>query len=117
MEQGLLPDTISTDITKYTARNPAFGLPLMATHLLSFGVPLEEVVARITINPARVMRRPNLGRLEPGGIGDATVLRLEEGKFALQDVDERVRWTDRRLIAVGVVRAGAYMPLTPVDGS
>ncbi len=117
VEQGLLPDTISTDITRYTARNPAFGLPLMATHLLSFGVPLEQVVTRITVNPARAMRRPDLGRLEPGGIGDATILRLEEGKFALQDVDERVRWTDQRLVAVGVVRAGLYMPLAPVDGS
>ena len=117
VQQGFLPDCVSTDITRFTARNPAFGLPLMATHLLSFGVPLEDVVARITVNPARAMRRPELGRLAVGGTGDATVLRLEKGMFALQDVDGRVRRTDQRLAAVGVVRAGTYTPLAPVDGS
>ncbi|HEV2072138.1 MAG TPA: amidohydrolase family protein [Thermomicrobiales bacterium] len=108
VEQGLLPDTVSTDITRATARNRDFGLPLLATHLLSFGVPLEEVIARITLNAANAIRRGELGRLQVGGVADATLLQLEEGKFALQDVDGRIRWTDQRLVAVGTVRAGAY---------
>lgn len=117
VEQGLLPDTVSTDITRYTAQDPSFGLPLMATHLLSFGVPLEQVISRITVNPARAMHCPDLGRLEAGGIGDATVLRLEHGRFALTDVDGRTRWTDQHLTAVGTVRAGVYTPLAANQAS
>ena len=111
VEQGFLPDSLATDITAFTGADPAYGLPLLMTHLLSFGVPLEDVVARVTRNPARAIRREDLGRLEPGGVGDATVLRLEEGDFTLYDVDGRARHVDRNVAAVGVVRAGDYTPV------
>jgi dihydroorotase len=111
VDQGFIPDSLATDITVGTAADPEFGMPLMATHLLSFGVPLEDVLPRVTINPAKAARRDDLGRLQVGGIGDATVLRLVEGDFTLQDVDGRVRKTDRRLTAVGVVRAGEYQAI------
>jgi len=109
VEQGFIPDSLATDITIATGADPAFGLPLMMTHLLSFGVPVEDVIARVTVNPARALRRDDLGRLDEGGIGDATVLRLEEGRFTIQDVDGRTRETDRRLICAGTVRAGEYV--------
>jgi len=41
-----------------------------------------------------------------GGVGDATLLRIERGTFRLSDADGRIRTTDERLVAVGVVRAG-----------
>jgi dihydroorotase len=57
------------------------------------------------------MGRPELGRLQPGGIGDATLLRVEAGRFTLTDVDGRTRETDRRIVAVGVVKDGVYTRL------
>jgi dihydroorotase len=110
VEQGFLPDSLATDVTVATGADPAFGLPLMMTHLLSFGVPIEELVPRVSINPARALRRDDLGRLQVGGIGDATVLRVESGDFTIQDVDGRTRVTQRRVVAVGVVRAGQWVP-------
>lgn len=112
-EQGFLPDSLATDVTRTTAADPAFGLPLMMTHLLSFGIGIDDVIAMATANPARALRREDLGHLQPGGIGDATVLRLVEGAFTLHDVDGRSRNAERRLVAVGVVRAGAY---SSIDG-
>ncbi|MHB1161064.1 MAG: amidohydrolase family protein [Chloroflexota bacterium] len=111
VEQGLLPDSLSSDITRFAAVDPEFSQVMMGTQLLAFGVPLEEVVARMTLLPARVIRRDDLGRLQVGGIGDATLLRLEEGDFAIQDVDGRVRQTTLRLTAAGVVRGGSYAPI------
>ncbi|MGI8483891.1 MAG: amidohydrolase/deacetylase family metallohydrolase, partial [Thermomicrobiales bacterium] len=70
---------------------------------------------RMTINPARALNHPELGRLEVGGVGDATVLRIEEGRFPLNDVDGRIRWTNRRLIAQGSVRAGVYTHASSSD--
>lgn len=109
VEQGLLPDSLSTDMTAFGAQDPYFGLPMLATSLLALGVPLEEVVSEMTVGPARALRHPELGRLEPGGVGDATVLRMEGGRFAFQDSDGREMTADRRLVAVGVVRAGDYV--------
>jgi dihydroorotase len=82
----------------------------MMTHLMSFGVPLDDLIPRVTVNPARAVRRNDLGRLAVGGIADATVLRVVEGSYTITDVDERTRVADRRVTAVGVVRAGTWVP-------
>lgn len=110
VEQGFLPDSLATDITMTTGANPDFGLPLMMTKLLSYGVPVEKLVPMVTLNPARALRRDDLGRLDVGGIGDATVLRLVEGPYTFPDVDGRTRETDRRVVSVGVVRGGDWVP-------
>jgi dihydroorotase len=113
VEAGLLPDTISTDLTRPSSAN-LYNSPMMiATQFMSFGVPFEECLKQMTVNPAKVMRRPQLGKLEVGGIGDATLLKFEEGDFTLSDVDGRTRKTSKRLVAVGVVRAGSFMGITP----
>ena len=87
---------------------------MMATQFLALGVPLEDVLARMTVRPAAALRRNELGRLEAGSIGDATVLRLERGSFTIQDVDGREMAIEERLVAVGVVRAGSYVAATPM---
>jgi len=110
VEQGFLPDSLATDITLITGANPDFGLPLMMTKLMSYGVPIETLVPMVTLNPARAIRRDELGRLAVGGIGDATILRVVDGPYTFPDVDGRSRETDRRVIAVGVVRGGTWVP-------
>jgi dihydroorotase len=64
------------------------------------------------VRPADAIRRPNLGRLQVDGIGDATVLRLEDGAFTVVDADGRSRVSDRRVVAEGCVRAGRYARVT-----
>jgi dihydroorotase len=68
----------------------------------------------MTMGPAKNLNRPDLGRLHEGGVGDATVLRVEQGDFVVTDVDGRTRPTSQRIKAVGVVRAGVFTPL-PTD--
>ena len=113
IEAGLLPDTISTDLTFPSIPFPAVNVFSIATALMSFGVPFEECLKELTVNPAKAMRRPELGKLEEGGIGDATLLKVEEGDFTVSDVDGRTRKTNKRVVAVGVVRAGSYMKVAP----
>jgi len=113
IEAGLLPDTISTDLTFLSIPFPAVNVFSIATALMSFEVPFEECLKELTVNPAKAMRRPDLGKLEEGGIGDASLLKIEEGDFTVSDVDGRTRKTDKRVVAVGVVRAGFYMKIAP----
>jgi dihydroorotase len=114
IEAGLLPDTISTDLISLSIPVPEANVFSIATALMSFGVPFEECVKELTVYPARAMRRPELGKLEEGGIADATLLKIEEGDFTVSDVDGRTRKTNRRVVAVGVVRAGSYMKIGPL---
>jgi dihydroorotase len=113
IETGLLPDTISADLTSPSIPFPAVNVFSIATALMSFGVPFEECLKELTVNPAKAIRRPELGKLEEGGIGDATLLKIEEGDFTVSDVDGRTRKTNKRVVAVGVVRAGSYMKIAP----
>ena len=113
VEQGLLPDTFSTDLAVHTAADPDFTLMAVATHFMSFGVSFEDCLVRMTVNPARILRHPEFGILAVGGVGDATLLRIERGTFQLSDADGRTRTTDQRVVAVGVVRAGEYVGITP----
>ena len=80
---------------------------------MSFGLSVEDCLVRMTMNPAPVLRRPELGARAVRGVGDTTLLRIERGTFRLSDADGRTRTTDRRLVAVGVVWAAEYVGLTP----
>lgn len=111
VEQDFPPDIVATDITTKTAANPEFGMPMMGSQLLVFGIPLENVIAAMTVHPARAIRREDLGRLQVGGVGDASILRLEKGSFTIRDVDGRTQVTGERLVCLGVVRAGVYSPV------
>jgi dihydroorotase len=113
IEAGLLPDTISTDLISLSIPFPEVDVFSIATALMSFGVPFEECLKELTVNPARAMRRPELGKLEEGGIGDATLLKIEDGDFTVSDVDGRTRKTNKRVMAVGVVLAGSYRKIEP----
>jgi dihydroorotase len=113
-EQGFLPDTISTDLHSGSVGEKAVDMPTTMSKFLSFGAPLEEVVARSTVRPAEIInaslpaaaREPLLGTLQVGAPGDATVLDLLDGEFAFMDA-ARTRWTSRqRLVAVNTILAG-----------
>jgi dihydroorotase len=56
LEQGLEPTTISTDITVTNYQGPVlFSLPVVMSKFLALGLRLEQVIAKTTRNPARVL--------------------------------------------------------------
>ncbi len=50
------------------------------------GLPLDEVIALSTWNPAREIRQEGLGHLSVGAAADIAVLRLERGRFGFVDM-------------------------------
>jgi dihydroorotase len=101
LDQGFLPDTISTDLTLTTAtRGPVWDLPTTMTKLLHFGMSLEEVVRRATAAPARIMGyEGTVGTLRPGANADISVFELRDGNFELRDSDNDTIVAKRRLLA------------------
>jgi dihydroorotase len=76
----------------------------------AMGVPLDDVVAMTTVNPAATVGRAHeLGTLEVGRVADVSVLRIEEGDdIELSDGYELIP-AERRLAPVGCVRAGEWI--------
>jgi dihydroorotase len=120
MEQGINPDTISTDIHLPPAGRTVYLMNDLVSKFHALGMTLEDAVAASCIGPARVLGlQETLGSLAPGMAGDAAVFDLREGRFVWHDmaghnVDGKVRldtfltvrggsivWREGRLTAMG----------------
>ncbi len=107
MADGLLPDTISSDLHSRSGLGPVVDLPTTMTKFLTLGMSLEQVVAGCTINPARAIGwQDRLGCLEPGREADLAVLELVDGPARLQDSIGGELIADRRIAARWTIRRG-----------
>jgi dihydroorotase len=75
---------------------------------LCMGMPLPDVVKASTVNAAMALRRPELGSLKPGSVGDATLISVKEGKFDYVDVVGEQLTGDRKIVSEGVVIGGRW---------
>jgi dihydroorotase len=105
---GFLPDVISSDVHALSIKGPAFDQLVTMSKFLCLGMDLTEVIQASTLAPAAALGRADLGRLEIGAVGDATVLELAEGDFDYRDVLGEVRSGRWRLKARGLVVAGRW---------
>ncbi|MFO7855434.1 MAG: amidohydrolase/deacetylase family metallohydrolase [Paracoccaceae bacterium] len=110
LANGFLPDTISSDVHQLCIDGPAFDMVTTMSKFLCLGVPLDEVIRRSTVNAGFALQRPEFGTLKPGAVGDATLLRVEEGRFDYVDVVGETMTGDRRIVSEGVVIGGERWP-------
>ena len=108
LANGFEPDTISSDVHTLCIDGPAFDQVTTLSKFLCLGMPLDRVIASSTVNAAMALKRPELGTLKPGSIGDATVLKLADGRFDYVDVTGEHLEGDKRLTSEGVVLAGRW---------
>ena len=106
LASGFLPDVISSDVHTLSINGPAFDQLVTMSKFLCLGMELVEVIKASTLAAAAALGRGDLGRLEAGGVGDATVLELAEGQFDYRDVLGESRSGRWRLKAKGLVVAG-----------
>jgi dihydroorotase len=85
IQEGFRPDTISTDLHIGSMNTGMKDQLNVMSKFLALGLSLEEVIARSTWNPARAIRREDLGHLSVGAPADVTVLSLQAGRFGLVD--------------------------------
>jgi len=108
IQQGCLPDTISSDIHVFSGNTP--GMPYLTwvmSKFLGLGFSLEQVVAMATLKPAAVINRlPKLGTLQIGAPGDVSILELVEGPVSFVDTRNNKREGKVHLKPVQTVAAG-----------
>ena len=105
---GFFPDVISSDVHSLSINGPAFDQLVTMSKFLSLGMELVEVIRASSAGPAAVLGRADIGRLEIGAAGDATLLELAEGEFDYRDVLGETRSGRWRLKARGLVVAGRW---------
>jgi len=108
LANGFLPDTISSDVHALCINGPAFDQVTTMSKFLCLGMPLADVVAASTVNAAYALKRPELGSLKPGSVGDASILAIDKGRFDYVDAVGEHLTGDRKITAKGVVIAGRW---------
>jgi dihydroorotase len=111
LAQGFSPDVISSDLHALCLDGPVYNLLVTLSKFLTMGMSLPDLVERATIRAARAVRRRDLGVLEAGGVGDATVLRIDEGECTYVDSTGEKMVGNRRLVCEGYVMAGTFLPV------
>lgn len=86
IEQGFLPDSISTDLHIGSMNAGMKDMLNVMSKFLAVGLSIDQVIAWSTWNPAREIHHEELGNLSIGSIADVSVLRIELGKFGFTDM-------------------------------
>jgi dihydroorotase len=110
LEEGVVPDVISSDIHQLSVQGPMFDLPTTLSKFLNLGMSLDDVIERATARPAAAVRRPELGTLRPGSQADIALFRIEEGEYAFYDVEMRRRPGTRRIVNTLTLQSGEPLP-------
>ena len=91
IEQGFLPDTISTDMHTSSLMLNQGTMTETMTKMLALGMELTDVIERSTWAPALTMGHPELGNIGQTAFADIAVLDIAEGDFGLTDNGSGVR--------------------------
>ena len=86
IKEGFRPDSISTDLHVGSMNSGMKDMLNVMDKFLAMGVSLDDVIRWSTWNPAREIKRDELGHLSPGAPADIAVLRLESGRFGFVDM-------------------------------
>jgi dihydroorotase len=115
MRQGWSPDAISTDISRAADGTSPASVLVPMSEFLHLGLPLEQVIAGVTMNPARILNFPEkIGTLEPGVTADVAILELAQGNFEFGDGARQMRVLKQQFVPVATVKGGIFLKGAPV---
>jgi dihydroorotase len=106
IRQGFPPDSISTDLHIGSMNAGMKDMLNVMSKILNQGVSVQDVVKMSTWNPARQIKRTDLGHLSEGAVADVSVLRVENGEFGFTDVQRALAMGTQKLVAELTVRNG-----------
>ena len=103
------PDSISTDLHVNSMNAGMKDMTNVMSKLLNLGSPLEDVVRMSTWNPAKEIKRRELGNLDAGSGADIAVLRVDRGKFGFVDSAGAKKAGNQSIVCEMTFRSGKVM--------
>jgi len=106
IQQGFVPDSISTDLHTGNINGPVFDMLTTVNKCLNMGLSLVDVIERSTRAPAREIGHPELGTLNVGAAADVAVFDLQEGSFSFWDCGRARSLGKQKLVCTQTIRGG-----------
>ncbi len=115
LAQGIIPTTLSTDLTHRSLTGPTYNLPVTMAKFMGLGLDLKQVITMTTINPAKVLREDDrIGSLKPGMEADVSILELSSGAWKLYDAQMQSIEIDKLLMPIRTIKSGRAILAQPV---
>jgi dihydroorotase len=113
LDAGYPPFSISTDIHHGNINGPVYDLPTTMSKFLACGMPLEQIIAAVSLAPAQVLQLKDWCRLD-GILRHATLFRIAEGampgrRFA--DAHGNERSPGQMIVPAAVIVGDSYKAL------
>lgn len=117
LQSGLLPDSISSDLSTNNQHGPAFDLVTTMSKMVAVGMPLAAVIRAVTTGPARILGidGETSGKIAVGVHASLSVVRWADRPAALPDTCGVIRAIPV-LRPVGVLWRGRFEPSAPERG-
>ncbi|KXF80221.1 amidohydrolase/deacetylase family metallohydrolase [Enterovibrio coralii] len=110
--QGILPDTISSDIyCKNRINGPVYGLAHLMSMFFTLGLSHEQIIERVTTKVARALRLETKGQLVVGCDADLTLYNIEHAQVTFTDTEGDTRTGEQRFAPLAAI-VGGEMTLT-----
>jgi dihydroorotase len=106
LQQGFAPDSISTDLHTGSMNAGMKSMTNSMSSILNLGSSFDQVIAMSTWNPAKQIKRTDLGNLDVGAEADLAVLRVDKGQFGFIDSAGAANAGTQRIVAEVTVRNG-----------
>jgi dihydroorotase len=106
LQQGFAPDSISTDLHTGSMNAGMKTMTNSMSSILNLGSSLDQVIAMSTWNPAKQIKRTDLGSLDVGAEADVAVLRVDKGQFGFVDSAGASNTGTQRIVAELTLRNG-----------
>ena len=104
--QGLAPNSFGSDLHRFSMNAGMKSMLNIMSKYMAIGMSLKDAVIRATWNPAKSIKRQDLGNLSEGAVGDITVLSVQNGKFGFVDAGGNRLEGNQKLEAELTIRAG-----------
>ena len=105
-QQGLAPNSFGSDLHRFSMNAGMKSMLNIMSKYMAIGMSIEDVVIRATWNPARSIKREDLGNLSEGAVADIVVLSVQKGKFGFIDAGGNRLEGNKKLEAELTIRAG-----------
>lgn len=115
MSQGILPTTLSTDVSLPSLAGPVYGLTVTMSKFMALGLDLKQVIEMTTINPACALgEESRMGSLKPGMNADISILELLSGTWRMEDSEHETIEATRLIAPRMTIKLGKLIPAQPV---
>ena len=107
IEQGVVPDVISSDVTLGGRTWIVYGLTECMSKFLALGLSMEEVIGMATTNAAQALgMADSLGTIQVGREADLSILEVVEGEWEFVDTVGETLQGKKAIVPVATIRAG-----------